>query len=369
LRARISLFIAIVQSILLLVHLALYGTWAFFFAPLDSSRRIELRIALAILCFSFVAASLLARQSSNWLVRAAYSAAAVWLGLVNFLFLAACLCWAIYLPALLFGMRLDRRLLAFPVFGLALLLAVYSVFHAARTRVKRITIRLPNLPSSWRGRTAAVVSDLHLGHIRNRSFLRRIVRMLARLQPDILFVPGDLFDGTKLDEQRISEPWAAFSAPLGSYFVTGNHEQFSSPDQYLAVARKSGFRVLENEKVDVDGLQLVGVHYLHSTHPEHFRSILKNVGLDPTVASILLVHTPDRMSISAQEGISLQLSGHTHRGQFFPFTLAVKRVYRQYAYGLNSFENLLIYTSCGAGTWGPPMRLGTTPEIVLIRFE
>jgi uncharacterized protein len=369
LRARISLFIAIVQSILLLVHLALYGTWIFFFAPWDPSRRALLRIALTILCFSFVATSLLARQFAGWIVRAVYSVAAVWLGLINFLFLATCLCWIVYLPLLLFGAHLDKRILASAIFGAAFLVALYSVFHASRTSVTRIAIRLPNLPESWRGRTAALVSDLHLGHIRNRRFLRRIVGMLSRQRPDILFVAGDLFDGTKIDEPRLSEPWAAFSAPLGSYFVTGNHEQFSSPDQYLDVVKRSGFRILENEKVDIDGLQVVGVHYLHSTHPEHFRSILKNVGLDPTVASILLIHTPDRMAIAAEQGISLQLSGHTHRGQFFPFTLAVRRVYRQYTYGLNSLEKLLIYTSSGAGTWGPPMRLGTTPEIVLIQFE
>ena len=100
-RARISVFISIVQSILLLVHLALYGTWAFFFAPVSSSHRVELRAALTILCFSFVAASLLARQFSSWLVRATYTVAALWLGLVNFFFLAVCLCWLIYLVPLL----------------------------------------------------------------------------------------------------------------------------------------------------------------------------------------------------------------------------------------------------------------------------
>ncbi len=87
------------------------------------------------------------------------------------------------------------------------------------------------------------------------------------------------------------------------------------------------------------------------------------------MASILLVHTPDRLQTAAEEGVSLQLSGHTHRGQFFPFTLIVSRIYRKFAYGLNRFGGLAVYTSCGAGTWGPPMRLGSNPEIVLIHFE
>jgi len=369
LRARISTFIAIVQSIVLLAHLALYGTWIFFFAPVESSRRVELGAALTILSFSFVAASILARKYFNRMVRAVYTFAALWLGLVIFFFLAACLCWAVYFLQWVLGLHLERRPLAFALFGLAFCFAVYSVFHAARTRVRRVAIQLPNLPASWRGRTAALVSDLHLGHIRNRRFLRRIVAMLARLRPDIVFIPGDLFDGTEIDAERLAEPWAAFSAPLGAFFVTGNHEQFSSPAKYLDVVKRAGIHVLDNEKIILDGLQIVGVHYRDSTSAERCRSILNNVALDPAVASILLIHMPDRMSVAAEEGISLQLSGHTHRGQFFPFTLMVSRIYGRYAYGLNRLGNLLIYTTSGAGTWGPPMRLGTTPEIVLIRFE
>jgi uncharacterized protein len=369
LRARIPLFIAIVQSILLLAHLALYGTWLFFLAPMNSSRRAEMGAVLGVLSVSFVAASFLARRYCNWLVRAIYMITALWLGLVNYFLLAACLCWIMFLLPLLFGLHLERRPLAYAFFGLAVLFAAYSIFHAARTRIRRVTIRLPNLPASWRGRTAALVSDLHLGHVRNRRFLRRIVTMLAGLRPDVLFLPGDLFDGTKIDEETLTEPWSAFSAPLGSYFVTGNHEQFSSPANYLEAVRRSGIRVLENEKIVLDGLQIVGVHYRDSTNAERCRSILKGTSLEPGVASILLIHTPDRLRVAAEEGISLQLSGHTHGGQFFPFTLIVSRIYGRYAYGLNRLGNLSVYTSCGAGTWGPPMRLGTTPEIVLIQFE
>jgi hypothetical protein len=132
---------------------------------------------------------------------------------------------------------------------------------------------------------------------------------------------------------------------------------------------QSGFRILNNEKIVVDGLQIVGVHYRDSVNPAKFRSLLKHAALDRGVASIVLVHTPDRMPIAEEEGISLQICGHTHRGQFFPFTLIVSRIYGGYAYGLHRFRNLLVYTSCGAGTWGPPLRLGSNPEIVLIRFE
>jgi uncharacterized protein len=368
-RARIPIAVSIIQSFLFLVHIALYATWTFFWGAPDFSRAMELRIALAILSVSFVAASLLAHQYFNPLVRAIYTVASVWLGLLSFFFLAACACWIVYAVPLLFGVHVEKHALAAVCFGLALLAGIVAIVNASWTRVVRVTVKLPNLPAAWRGRTAALVSDLHLGHVRNAGFLRRIVRKLSQMRPDVLFIPGDLYDGTAVDLARLAKPWSEFSAPLGAYFVTGNHEQFSSPTKYLDAVRQSGIHVLQNEKIVLDGLQIVGVHYHDSTNVERFRSILRQVALDRKVASILLVHNPNCLPVAAEAGISLQLSGHTHLGQFFPFTAIVSRIYGKYAYGLNRFGDLAVYTSCGAGTWGPPMRLGSNPEIVLFQFE
>jgi uncharacterized protein len=368
-RSRIPIAVSIIQAFLFLIHIAVYATWTYFWGALEYSNAVELRIALAVLSVSFVGASLLAHQYFNPLVRAAYTIASVWLGLVNFFFLAACACWIAYGAPLLFGMQLEKRPLAIACFGLGLVAGLGAMVNAAWTRVVRVTVKLPNLPAAWRGRTAAVVSDLHLGHVRNTGFLRRIVRKLSQLRPDVLFIPGDMFDGTAVDLEPLTKPWAEFSAPLGSYFITGNHEQFFSPSKYLDAVKQSGIRVLENEKVVVDGLQIVGVHDHDSGNVERFRSILRQAAVDRSVASILLVHNPHRLPVAEEAGISLQLSGHTHRGQFFPFTTVVSRIYGKFAHGLNRFGNLMVYTSCGAGTWGPPMRLGSNPEIVLIRFE
>jgi uncharacterized protein len=368
-RARIPVFVSVIQGFLFLVHLAVYGTWTFFWGTLEVHRAVELRVALAILSVSFVAASLLAHQFFNRLVRAVYTVASVWLGFVSFFFLAACASWIVYGVPLLLGVHVDRHAIAAGCFGLGLLAGAGAIVNASWTRVVRVTVRLPNLPAAWRGRTAAVVSDLHLGQVRNAGFLRRIVRKLSKLRPDVLFIPGDMFDGTAVDLSQLAKPWAKFSAPLGAYFITGNHEQFSSPTKYLDTVRQSGIRVLSNEKINVDGLQIVGVDYLHSTDPQHFRSILRRIPLDPSAASILLVHNPNHLPVAAEAGFSLQLSGHTHRGQYFPFTAIVSRMYGKFAYGLNYFRELAVYTSCGAGTWGPPMRLGSNPEIALLRFE
>jgi len=352
-----------------LAHWFLYETWEFFWGVPVASKSSPLPIVLAVLSVSFVLASLLAWRSSHVVVRVLYTVSAVWLGTLSFCFLAACLCWSSYGIARLLGLHPDRRELVIVFFAIALLASLYGIVNAAWTRVRRVSVTLPNLPASWRGRVAALVTDTHLGHVRGFRFMRRIVTTLTRLRPDIVFIAGDMYDGTVARVRELAQPWARLAAPMGAFFVLGNHEQFSDSAKYLDAVEHSGVRVLNNEKVTVDGLQIVGVHYSDSTNDDHFRSVLRHVDVDRDRASILLTHAPDRLKIAEEEGFSLQLSGHTHGGQFFPFTWITSRMYGKFVYGLQRLGNLIVYVSYGAGTWGPPLRLGTTPEIVLIQFE
>ncbi len=366
---RIFIFVAIIQVILLAFHWMVYQTWTTFQRAPDPPGISILGIAIAVLAITFVTASLLAWRYSELPVRIYYTAAAVWLGFFNFFFLAACACWIVYGIATALRLPGQQQHIAFLLFGLATVAGLYGVVNSARVRVTRITVKLPNLPTSWRGRVAALVTDTHLGHVRGVRFAKRIVAMVSRLQPDIVLIAGDLYDGTAANVRKLAEPLRGISAPYGAYFVAGNHEEFGDHTKYLDAVGSAGVRVLNNEKVVLDGLQLVGVHYRDAVHPEHFRAILQNARLDRNSASILLTHAPDQLAVAAEEGIGLQLSGHTHGGQFFPFTLFTKRIYGAFVYGLNRLGSLLVYTSCGAGTWGPPLRVGTRPEIALLKFE
>ena len=368
-RSRIVVFIAVIQLVLLLAHWFLYETWTAFWGAPDPSGSSGLQIGLALLSVSFVLASLLAWRSSHVLVRVLYTLSAVWLGTLSFCFLAACWCWAIYGGARLLGLHPDRRELLLVLFAFAVLASLYGIVNAGWTRVRRVSVKLPNLPESWRGRVAALVTDTHLGHVRGFRFMRRIVTTLTRLRPDIVFIAGDMYDGTVARVRELAQPWTRLAAPLGAFFVLGNHEEFTDSTKYLDAVEDSGVRVLNNEKVTVDGLQIVGVHYRDSTNDDHFRSVLRQADVDRDRASILLTHAPDRLQIAEEAGFSLQLSGHTHGGQFFPFTWITSRIYGKFVYGLQRLGNLLVYVSYGAGTWGPPLRLGTTPEIVLIQFD
>jgi hypothetical protein len=361
--------IVLMQGILLLAHWFIYHTWIVFWGEPGASATLALRMALILLAFSFMTAALLGFYYANRLVTLLYRIAAVWLGLLNFFFLAACLCWLTKLALALFGLTANQPLLAAVLFGLAVLVSLYGLINARIIRIQRIPIQLPDLPASWRGRTALVASDLHLGHINGADFSRRIVALAERLKPEIIFLPGDLFDGAKIDAAALAEPFRALAPPFGSYFTTGNHDEFGNAAHYGEVLTRVGIRVLANEKVIVDGLQIVGVPNGDSGYPIRLRATLESLDLDRKRASILLNHVPNRLPIAEQAGISLQISGHTHGGQLFPFTWFTRRAFGKFIYGLQRFGALQVYTSSGAGCWGPPMRVGTCSEIVLITFE
>jgi predicted MPP superfamily phosphohydrolase len=368
-KARIATFVVVFQSVLLLGHVFLYETWNYFWHPVDPPGISPLQWTLAFLSVSFVLASLLAFRYTNRLLRWFYTISAIWLGALSFLFFAACACWIVYGAASLAGLHINGRLLAEILFGAGALISLYGVLNAALPRVRRVPIQLPNLPESWRGRTAALVSDMHLGHVANIGFARRITRAINRLKPDIVWIAGDLYDGTAVDARHAASPLNKLQPQFGTFFVEGNHEEFRDPAKYLEAVRATGVRVLENEKAEIDGLQIVGVPYRHATHAQHFGSVLDKIGIDRDRASVLLTHAPDHVAVAEAAGIGLQVSGHTHLGQFIPYTWIAARIYRQFVYGLNRIGKMLVYTSSGAGTWGPPLRVGSQPEIVLFEFE
>ena len=373
-----------------------------------------MKLALALLSTSFVGASLRGWYSFRPLVRIAYSVAAVWLGVFSYFFWAAVLCWIVYGFSALLRLGWVPAHIADAMFVGAVLASLYGLINAGVLRVTRINVALPGLPQQWRGRTAALISDLHLGHVRNRRFLKRVLGRLKKLQPDVVFIAGDLYDGTAGDFEKLAEPWIEFlssaqagvhvphdrdsaqaGVPVlhnagrdstdaaqagtavlaphesfhGVYYIAGNHEEFYSHAEYLPALTRAGVRVLNNEKIELDGLQLVGVHYRDAIEPENYCAILRRAALDRSRASVLLLHAPVKLSIAEEEGISLQLSGHTHGGQFFPYTWIAGRVWGKFIHGLQRLGGLQVYTSYGAGTWGPPLRVGTRSEIVVISFE
>ena len=196
-----------------------------------------------------------------------------------------------------------------------------------------------------------------------------VVRRLNAVDPDIVFLSGDLFDGTRLDPAKAIASLAGLRAPLGTYFVTGNHdERFSRPAIFEAV-RRAGIRILDNEAVSVDGVNVTGIHDEEASDPELLAALLAQAGVRREEPSILLTHKPANLAIAEAAGVGLQVSGHTHAGQFWPWNLIVARVWGPFGYGLNRLGAMWVLTSSGVGTWGPPLRVGTRSEVVLLTFD
>lgn len=366
-----ALGVILIQAILCLAHWFLFATAVSFWQPGPAVRN-ALAIVLAILSFSFVAAALLTFRFSNRLVSFFYTVASRWLGLLNFLLCAACLCRLAAIPIHLFAGTSEaqmRTLLANVLLLLAALVSLYGFANARRIRERSLTIALPNLPEAWHGRKALLLTDLHLGHINGAGFAQRVAAISKRLDPAIIFIAGDLYDGSRIDPARLAAPLFALRPQLGIYFCGGNHEEIGDEPAYEAAIRAGGVGLLNNEMVEVDGVQVAGVRYADTTFPLRLRGIFEKMRVDPSRPAILLNHVPNRLPLVEQAGFHLQLSGHTHGGQVFPFTWVTRRAFGKFTRGLNRFGSLQVLTSMGVGTWGPPMRVGTASEVFLITFE
>jgi hypothetical protein len=365
-RSRIIRFLSVFSTTLLAATWFVCATWDHFW---QTASLPVWQIIFPALTLIFVATTIFGRRYSNLWLRLGYRISAIWLGVLNYSFFAAGAAWGFSAVATLLSFHIEPKLIAAIFFGGAMVTSIYGLVNASWLRVTRVTVKLANLPANWRGGTLALVADLHLGNARGTRFARRVVAKLQQLQPDAVLISGDLFDGSKADLDALIQPWKALSAPAGVYFVTGNHEEFTDRAQYLDAVERAGIRVLNNEKVEINGLQLVGVHDAELHIPPLFRALLQGAKLDRNRPSILLAHQPLNLSIPEEEGVSLQLSGHTHGGQLWPWTWVAARVHGRFNRGLNQFGKLLVLTSNGAWTWGAPMRVGTKSEIVLIRLS
>ena len=364
----IIIFLLGVQLIAFYAHWVLYETLVFTFMPLANVDT-WLKWTFFSLGFVFLILQLLVNKWRSRILDVLYAAAAVWIGTVQFFFLACIVFWASAYIFVAFRVLPPWTLMGVTLLGVALVSSVYGVFKSFRPRYVRYYLEIPNLPAEWKGRKAVLVSDAHLGNIRANGSTRKMVRMVNAEKPDIVFMPGDLFDGPPADYKWLAAPLADIRASLGTYFTEGNHEEFSDPAPYLAAIRDAGVNILNKEMVTIDGLQILGVPYYDSNEPDEVQASLAAIPFNPEKPSILLKHAPSVVRSVAAAGVSLVLCGHTHNGQIWPYNYLVRRLFGKAGYGHSWNNNLQIVTTSGFGTWGPPQRLGTHAEVVVIKFK
>ncbi len=342
----------------------------YFFGITAFDHRTALAVVLFLLPLSFIASSILAHWNNSLFTRVLYFCSSLWLGVGLTLLMAFGLAWGAWGAARILGVSPNPVWFGVAAVGLTVLYSAYGIANAYHPRLVTLTVRIKNLPPGWQGKTLVQISDVHLGQILGKDFLARVVDKVNAQNPAMVLITGDLFDGVDGNLEALVAPLNRLAAPQGIYFVTGNHETYLGVQRAFAALRTTPVRVLDDERVVVDGLQVVGISYPERGHALGFaEKMAKLPGFDPALPSILLYHSPSQVAEAKAAGINVQLSGHVHQGQIFPLQFITKLIFGKYYHGLYTEGDYTLYTTSGTGLWGPTMRTGNHPEIVVIQLE
>jgi len=311
---------------------------------------------IGIVSVSFPVSMIIEQKSSSALSRLFYMFSTTWMGITLYFL------WAIII------IRIIQILIPIPlemaglvIIGLVSIISVYSLINAHNIFEKKVTIPLKNLKHPLR---LVQLSDVHIGSVRNSGFLKRVVSKIEKINPDAVLITGDLADGSSTINENSFYPFKQLKMPI--FFTSGNHDGYSGIENVFKALKNASIHVLHNEMAEFKDIQIVGVSY--SMKNENLKNAIGDIKFDHEKPSVLMYHLPSEWDAARENGINIQLSGHTHHGQFYPFNLIVKLMF-PYLGGLYQKENDYLYVSSGTGTWGPPMRLGSRNEITLIELK
>ena len=365
----------------LLFSLPVYIGWRLLPALAIGPLAVTIGVAVLLLCCVVIPASVRVRARGNPRLEDVFA----WVGVLSMGFFSS---------LFMFTLLRDIALLAVSLFlspphvaslvgpsarwtiGLTVLVTLVGLIIARRRpRIVDVQIPVAGLPEALRGFSIAQISDVHVGSTIKRGFVEMVVARVNALKTDLIAVTGDLVDGSVQQLSAHTAPLAGLRARHGTFFVTGNHEYYSGERAWTTEIRRLGLQVLKNEHVvlEHDGASVVvaGVTDLSAGHfnaAERSDPAAALSGAPTTAgAKILLAHQPNSAPAASDAGFDVQLSGHTHGGQFWPWNLFVG-FFQPFTGGLYRLKNLMVYVSRGTGYWGPPNRFGVPSEITLIRL-
>jgi len=368
------------------MHVFFYFSTLHFFSITEQKTKWLLGVIFLTLSISFIVSMILTRLSGFVLIKYIYILTACWLGLVATFFLAFILAWIFIFIFKAYNIKIVIGTLAIL---LPFLYGIYGLSNAFNPSLKNVEVSILDLPSYWESKKIVQLSDLHLGRVNNLPFAEEIVAKVNSVKPDLVLITGDLFDGMGSNIPEFINTLNKLESTHGTYFVTGNHEIYLGLDYVFENLVDNKINVLDNEVININGLQLVGLSYPNFNELRD-KNFLENIpNYNKSLPSILMHHAPTNIiqnnvnnqhssiywspdvnfDIAKANGINLQLSGHTHKGQIFPYNLIVDYIYKGYGYGLVTEGDFNIYTTSGVGTWGPPMRVGSKSEIPLITLR
>lgn len=352
---------------------------------------------LFILSVSFITSSSLAHYFENIFTKWIYFISGIWLGfllyfeiifglilLCNYIFkqnLFSILWKSIFFinsPASPVG---EGRAIDFNIFSksnlsttksfyltlaLSIFFVAYGICCAFSPAIKNIDIKLKNLPINWQNKNIVLITDVHLGHIYTGDFMDKIVSDINKLNSEAVLIVWDLFDWMDWNLSSLVNPLKNLKSSKWAYYVTGNHETYLGVEKITPLLKNFWIKVLNDEKIDIDWIEIVWLSYPERWAFKDFSKTFSWLNLSKTIPKILLYHSPVHLEEADKAGIDLQLSGHTHKWQMFPFNFITEIVYAGHDYWLTNFWNLQIYTSKGVWTWWPTLRTFNRWEIVNI---
>jgi predicted MPP superfamily phosphohydrolase len=377
-------FLVTVIGILGLIHWFLYARLVSAFDITAPALLWLLRFLIVFLAVSYILARMWEKTLPEPIVHILHWISSVWLGLMWELLWLTLLFFIIKVIMLATGFwgKLDPatiillgRYSAITVISVAVLLCSWAIRNAfGPANVVEVKVPVKNVTPELKKLRIVLASDIHAGVIVGPNEVRRMARQVESLKPDLILLPGDLVDRSADDIMHLVDAFKEFKAPLGVYGTTGNHEYYAGLDGALAFCKAAGIRMLMNEKVVLpNGLIIAGIEDRTAITMHRHRPSIEEFLADvpPDRPLILMDHQPETHEALAagNAGADLMLSGHTHGGQLFPFTLLTRATYRFHHgyYSLNGKGHIII--SDGIGHWGPPMRLDAPPEVVLITLE
>ena len=362
------IFLSVALLIYGCMHLYAFGKmWMAF--PHSLGLGLALAAAVVVLTFSPLFVWFLETRRWHRITVSAAWASYTWMG---YLFLFLCIGLAFDLAHALsvllhFNWPFDAPQEFRAVGLLALILLGFGLVEARQIQIKKINISTPKLASG--SLTIVQLSDMHLGIILRDGFLERVLAKLREIKPDIVVATGDIVDGQGDNFDTLARHFHSFAPSLGAYAVTGNHEYYAGLEHSLRFLRSAGFTVLRGESARVGGIVLAGVDDpTVISHMQHDRANdgQSHPSVDTNEYVVLLKHQP---LVDTGMKFDLQLSGHVHGGQIFPFVYLTRLTYR-FGTGLAKLaDGRLLYVNQGTGTWGPPLRLFAPPEITLITIS
>lgn len=299
---------------------------------------------------------------NSWL----YIASAVWFSILVYIFFAAVVIILLIFFNSYFNLNLPIQSISFILIACAFATTAYGIYNTNHPRIVRYEVTSPTLAPLWQGKKIVIISDVHLGDIYREKFMKKIVDIINKEKPDITFNLGDLIDGPSFPYEKGFAPLYELNPPLGNFYVEGNHERYGGEYDLFKSYFPKNLNDITGKKIMINNTQIIGLPYMVFASGDQTNKELAAVSYDKKIPSIILMHDPKDTPTLALNNASLVLSGHTHAGQFFPFTLFINKIYGKYVHGIIYTRDTASITSSGIGTAIAPIRVGTIPEIIVL---